>query len=103
MNTFFTLTIRWFQFLLIILLVVLLSTLTGYFTSTAEQFLPTMMMLIGLSMLFLLTALFCGFLLREKWSQLNSVFKAILLTVYIGLFMMPTLFYGLKLLYETFL
>lgn len=103
MNTFFTLTIRWFQFLLIILLVVLLSTISGYFTSTAEQFLPTMLMLISVSMLFLLAAMFCGFLLREKWAQLNSVFKAVFLTVYIGLFMMPTLFYGLKMLYETFL
>ena len=103
MNTFFTLTIRWFQLLLIILLVVLLSTISGYFTSTAEQFLPTMMMLIGVSMLFLLAAMFCGFLLREKWTQLNSIFKIVLMFIYIGLFMMPTLFYGLKLLYETFL
>lgn len=103
MNTFFTLTIRWFQLLLIILLIVLLSTISGYFTSTAEQFLPTMLMLIRVSMLFLLAAMFCGFLLRQKWAQLNIVFKAVFLTVYIGLFMMPTLFYGLKMLYETFL
>lgn len=102
MNTFFTLTIRWFQLLLTILLVVLLSTISGYFTSTAEQFLPTMLMLIGACMLFLLAAMFCGFLLREKWAELNSVFKAALVSIYIGLFIMPTLFYGLKLLYETF-
>jgi phosphatidylinositol kinase/protein kinase (PI-3 family) len=97
MNTFFTLTIRWFQLLLIILLVVLLSTISGYFTSTAEQFLPMMLMLISVCMLFLLAAMFCGFLLREKWAQLNSVFKIVLM------FILPTLFYGLKLLYETFL
>ena len=103
MNTFFTLTIRWFQLLLIILLVVLLSTISGYLTSTAEQFLPTMLMLIGVSMLFLLTAMFCGFLLREKWVQLNSLLKVVLMFIYISLFIMPTLFYGLKLLYETFL
>ena len=62
-----------------------------------------MLMLISVCMLFLLAAMFCGFLLREKWAQLNSVFKAIFSTIYVGLFMMPTLFYGLKLLYETFL
>jgi phosphatidylinositol kinase/protein kinase (PI-3 family) len=103
MNTFFTLTIRWFQLLLIILLVVLLSTISGYFTSTAEQFLPMMLMLISVCMLFLLAAMFCGFLLREKWAQLNSVFKIVLMFIYVSLFILPTLFYGLKLLYETFL
>jgi len=103
MNTFFTLTIRWFQVLLIILLVVLLSTVSGYFTSTAEQFMPTMLMLIGVSMLFLLTAMFCSFLLREKWAQLGSIVKLVLLFIYIVLFLLPTLFYALKLLYETFL
>ena len=103
MITFFTLTIRWFQFLLIILLVVLLSTLNGYFTSTAEQFLPTMLMLIGITMLFLLAAMFCGFLLREKWAQINTLFKTVFFTVYLVMFILPTLFYGLKLLYETFL
>lgn len=103
MSTFFTITIRWFQVLFIVLLVVLISTLTGYFSSAAEQFFSTIMLLIATLMVFVLVAMFCGFMLRANWGRLNRLLQIGCFAVYTVLFVSPTLYYSFKLLYETFL